>query len=305
MGTSTAGALGIDPEQVLMCSTGSIGKYLPMPVIREGCAALASTLSEDSGEDAAMAMMTTDTRPKRHTIVVELGGTSCRLTGFAKGAGMIEPNMATMLAYLFTDAAVEPAALQLALSEAVDASFNRISVDGDQSTNDTVYLLANGAAGGTTLDDTHPDWSAFTAAVRALCHQLATDIVRDGEGMTRFITLKVTGAADDGEADTAARAIANSFLVKTGWAGVYPAWSRILDVLGYCGVDIDEGGIAIDYDDLPVVRNTLPADTPDDQVLAVSTSDAYTVTVDLGVADGSAILYTCDCTEEYVRINLV
>lgn len=305
MGRLTAEALGLDEEEVLVCSTGTIGKPLDLAPIRRGVKQLAAALSAGGGADAAQAILTTDTRPKTCMTCIHVDGKPVTLSGFCKGAGMIEPNMATMLAYLCTDAAVEPDSLRQAVKTAVDESFNRISIDGDTSTNDSVMVFANGRAANTPLSPEHPDWPRFQTALKGVLFDLAMKIVWDGEGMTKFIELRAKGAADDTEADKALRAIANSFLVKTGWAGTYPVWGRIADVLGYCGVEIDPGALGIDYDTLPVMRGGMSAGTPKERLDAVIAGKQYTITVDLGTGGpGSAVLYTCDCTEEYVRINM-
>lgn len=301
----TADRLGLDEEEVLVCSTGTIGKPLNLEPIRRAIPLLSDALSSQGGEAASEAILTTDTRPKVCTTRIKIDGKPVTISGFCKGAGMIEPNMATMLAYVFTDAAVEVETLRKALKEAVNRSFNRISVDGDTSTNDSVFLFANGVAGNRPLGPDHPDVDLFQTALNGLVFDLAMKIVWDGEGMTRFVELRATGAASDAEADKALRAIANSFLVKTGWAGTYPVWGRIADVLGYCGVELHPDRMAIDYEDVPVMRNGMSAGTPKEKLDGIVTGKRYTITVDLGTGgNGFAILYTCDCTEEYVRINM-
>lgn len=305
MARLTAQALDLPEEEVLVCSTGTIGKPLDLGPIRRGIGLLKEALRPDGGDAAAVAIMTTDTRPKSCTTTVQIDGRTVTLSGFCKGAGMIEPNMATMLAYVCTDAAVTPELLRAALQEAVNLSFNRISIDGDTSTNDSVFAFANGAAGHATLTEEHPDYPSFQAALNGVVFDLAMKIVWDGEGMTRFVELRAAGAESDAEADKALRAVANSFLVKTGWAGTYPVWGRIADVLGYCGVEIDPDRLAIDYEDVPVMRQGMAAGTPKSALDEIVTRNRYTITLDLGTGGpGKAVLYTCDCTEAYVRINM-
>lgn len=305
MGRLTAEALGLEEQEVLVCSTGTIGKPLNLEPIRKGIGLLAGALRVEGGPEAAQAILTTDTRPKLCMTTLQVDGKPVTVSGFCKGAGMIEPNMATMLAYICTDAAVEPESLRAAVKAAVDQSFNRISIDGDTSTNDSVFVFANGAAGNAPLSPGHPDWTQFQTALNGVIFDLAMKIVWDGEGMSKFIELRAKGAASDAEADKALRAVANSFLVKTGWAGTYPVWGRIADVLGYCGVDIDPDAMGIDYNDIPVMRNGMAAGTPKETLDAVIAEKRYTITMDLGTGGpGSAVLYTCDCTEEYVRINM-
>ncbi|MBT3294802.1 MAG: bifunctional glutamate N-acetyltransferase/amino-acid acetyltransferase ArgJ [Verrucomicrobia bacterium] len=304
MAALTAEALGTAPEAICVCSTGTIGVRMPMEKLEAGIRAVAGALSPDGGAAAARAIMTTDLVPKEMALALTIEGTPVRIGGMAKGSGMIDPNMATMLAYVTTDAAVEAAALQGVLRAAVEDSFNRITVDGDESTNDTVLCLANGAAGNTPLQPDHPDWAPFVAAVREVCGQLARMIVKDGEGATKFVTVGVQGAASDAEARQAARAIANSLLVKTSWFGCDPNWGRIYDVVGYAGVQVDPDTIEIRLDDVVAVRDGLVAgDTDLTSLEAVLKQDEFTVLVDLHVGRGNDTVYTCDCSYDYVRIN--
>ncbi|MGA0333634.1 MAG: bifunctional glutamate N-acetyltransferase/amino-acid acetyltransferase ArgJ [Kiritimatiellia bacterium] len=305
MAERTAETLGLDPALVLVSSTGTIGKPMKMEPVRHGIDLLSAALSDCGGAEMARAIMTTDTRPKMCSTRISVEGKDVTISGCCKGAGMIEPNMATMLAYICTDAKLEPSALRQALQEAVNRSFNKISIDGDTSTNDSVICLANGRAGTSALAPGHPNWKLFQTALNGVLFDLAMKIVWDGEGMTKFIELQAEGAASNAEADQALRAIANSFLVKTGLAGTYPAWSRMVDVLGYCGVEIDPERLSIWYDDLPILLESTPA-LPDPEALKkILHSNRYTVRLNLGTGGkGEAVLYTCDCTEEYVRINM-
>ncbi len=301
---TTARLLKVPVGHVFVCSTGTIGKPLPIDKIEKGAALAAAALSPTGGPDAARAIMTTDTVPKQAAAELTIGGRVVRIGGMAKGAGMIEPNMATMLAFLTTDAAVAQPALQRCLSAAVALSFNRISVDGDQSTNDTVLLMANGAAGNPALDEAHPEWPAFQAAVTEVARTLALKIVKDGEGATKLVTVTVDGAADDADADRVARAIANSLLVKTAWFGGDPNWGRVIAAVGYSGARIDENRVDIDFDDVAAVRNGCPAaDFSLAAVEAVYAKPEFTVRIGLHVGNGQATVYTCDCSYEYVRIN--
>lgn len=304
MAALTAARLGIGPLDVFVCSTGTIGKPLPMDRIAAGIEELSDRLSPDGGMDAAEAMMTTDLVSKTLAVDIELDGKPVRITGLAKGSGMIEPNMATMLAFILTDAAVEKHALQCALRLATDTSFNRISVDGDQSTNDSVIVLANGQAGNEVLTQNSRDWDLFSQTLQKLLFELAMMIVRDGEGVTRTVTVSVTGAASDGEAGEAARAVANSMLNKTAWAGRRPNWGRIMDAIGYSHAQVQENKVDIDYDDVPAVRNGTAAPTPEEQLVAAVSGESFTIHINLNLGSGRAIVYTCNCTEEYVRINV-
>lgn len=300
----TAGAVGIAPDAVCVCSTGTIGVPMPMARLEAGIASVAAALTSEGGAAAARAIMTTDLVPKEVALELSVAGMHVRIGGMAKGAGMINPNMATMLAFITTDAVVAPGALQPLLGEAVRDSFNRITVDGDESTNDTVLCLANGAAGNQPLAPGHADWGGFESAVREVCGRLARMIVKDGEGATKFVTITVQGAASDTDARRAARAIANSLLVKTSWFGCDPNWGRVYDVVGYAGVDVDPDAIAIRMDDVVAVRNGVVAgDTNRPALETVLRQDEFGVTVDLHVGKGRDTVYTCDCSYDYVKIN--
>ena len=212
--------------------------------------------------------------------------------------------MATMLAFILTDGAVDAEALQSCLSEAVKGSFNRITVDGDRSTNDTVLFFANGQAGNRPLKPSHSDWKVFCEAVNALTLNLALKIVEDGEGASKVVTVRVKGARTAAEADIAARAVANSLLVKTSWVGEYPNWGRIMDALGYSDAKVDEERVEIRYDNRLAAKNGVLADTPLDDLKRVVRQKAFTIDIDLHLGSGEAVIYTCNCTEEYVRINM-
>ncbi|MBR6022770.1 MAG: bifunctional glutamate N-acetyltransferase/amino-acid acetyltransferase ArgJ [Kiritimatiellae bacterium] len=304
MAAHAARRMGVAPELFLVCSTGRIGVRLDMAKIRPGIDALAAALSPDGGEDAARGILTTDTHPKRFTAEFTANGRRCRLTGFAKGSGMIQPNMATMLAFFLTDAAVHRPSAQALFRRAVDDSFNRVSVDGDRSTNDSAFLLANGAAGNEPLRPSHPDWPAFAEALRAISLALAKEMARDGEGASKFVTLTVRGAASSADADAAVRAVGNSFLVKTSWVGTYPNWGRVMDALGYSPARVNESRVDIFYDGLPAVLGGVRGPAPEADLSAILAKPEFSIDIDLHLGRASAVLYTCDCTEEYVRINM-
>jgi glutamate N-acetyltransferase/amino-acid N-acetyltransferase len=249
-------------------------------------------------------MMTTDTRPKICTEEFMLEGKEDRILGFAKGAGMIEPNMATMLSFILTDAAVDASAWQMALKKAVDQSFNRISVDGDQSTNDTVLGLANGAAENLLLEESAPGWEMFCAALEKVCFELAMMIVHDGEGADKFVTIRVQGARSDEEADWAARSVANSLLNKTAWAGAYPNWGRVMDALGYSRGYVEEEKVEICYDDFLAVQGGMRTEIAQEELIKVVSQTDFAININLHLGEGKAVVYTCNCTEEYVRINV-
>ena len=292
----TADLLGLKPKEVLVCSTGRIGVPMPMDRVAQGIAALKP--SRNGSAACAAAIMTSDTFAKEYAVEVKTPKGSFRVGGIAKGAGMIDPNMATMLCVVTTDAAIPQPTLRAELKRSVANSFNRITIDGDMSTNDTVILLANG------LSACSPDMSAFSQALDEVTRALARMIVSDGEGVSRFVEVEVTGAANDKEARTAAEAIANSTLVKCAWAGGDPNWGRILDAVGYCGVKVDDTTADIFYDKLASVKNGIAAKTPFEKLRAVAAKKSFKVTVDLKLGKGSYYVWTTDLTEEYVRLNL-
>ena len=317
MARETARHLGIDPGLVLPASTGRIGVPLPMERIRRGIAAAARDLAagEEGARRAAEAIMTSDTFPKEAAVEVECEGRRFRIGGIAKGAGMIAPDMhrkgplhATMLAFLTTDLTLDPSLLQLALDQAVDRSFNCISVDGDMSTNDTVLLLSGGREHPVDSEDS-PHFLAFRRALNELCRKLARCIVADGEGTARTVTVLVEGARNDEQAAIAARAVAGSQLVKTSWAGGDPNWGRILAALGACGVDLEEDSIDIAYSNgetvapVPVIRSGVPSGIPFPTLCDIVAPKEFDLHVHLNLGRGTARHTSCDLTEEYVRFN--
>jgi glutamate N-acetyltransferase / amino-acid N-acetyltransferase len=306
-------ALGLPPRSAAVMSTGVIGPRLPMDKIAAGIQQAAGQLSPDGWDAAAHAIMTTDTRPK--TAFREAGG--ARIFGMCKGAGMIHPNMATMLATVVTDATIEPVLLAELLSQAVDVSFNCISVVGDMSTNDTVLLLANGAAG-SKLEAGSSQLSAFASALTSLCTDLAQQIVRDGEGATKFITIRVEGAVSAAEARTAAKAVANSPLVKTAFYGGDANWGRILAAVGYSGAVVEPTRADLwiaagtghgdtetrgHGDPLQLVRAGQPLQYSEEAASTIFAGPEITVTVKLGLGAGQATVWTCDLSHDYVSIN--
>ncbi len=299
-----ADVLQMDPMDVYVCSTGTIGVPLPIDSVLLGIEAANAVLSETGGDEVARAIMTTDKAPKTNAITVTIDDVIVTLGIAAKGAGMIEPNMATMLAFVTTDAAVDAESLQTALSEVVDRTFNRISVDGEQSTNDTVLIMANGQAWNQPLEPGHPDWGLFCNALEELCLSMALAIVSDGEGATKTVKVVVKGARTEVDAQTVARTIGNSLLVKTSWFGCDPNWGRVIAAAGYSGVEVEEGVIDIYYDDVcAVAGGMLDPATSLDQLEAVLKNDRFALVVDLNLGDESSFIYACDCGHEYVRIN--
>jgi glutamate N-acetyltransferase/amino-acid N-acetyltransferase len=296
MCAATADLLGLKQKEVLVCSTGRIGVPMPMDRIAKGIAALKPTRNGSAA--SAAAIMTSDTFAKEYAVEVKTSKGSFRVGGIAKGAGMIDPNMATMLCVVTTDAAIPQSVLRAELKRSVANSFNRITIDGDMSTNDTVILLANG------LSACAPDIVAFSQALDEVTRALARMIVSDGEGVSRFVEVEVTGAANDKEARIAAEAIANSTLVKCAWAGGDPNWGRILDAVGYCGVKVDDTKADIFYDKLASVKNGIAAKTPFEKLRAIAAKKSFKVMIDLKLGKGSYYVWTTDLTEEYVRLNL-
>ncbi len=304
MALETAKAIDVDACDVFVCSTGTIGKTLPLDKI---CAALpvaVEALSGDGGDVAAKAIMTTDTVPKQCAVSIEIGGVTVRVGGMAKGVGMIEPNLATMLAFITTDAAVSQSDLQVCLADAVSKSFNRITVDGDQSTNDTVLLFANGASGSEMLDESHADWQKFMDAVEYVALALAKKMVKDGEGATRFVTITVKGAVTAEDANSAAKAVANSPLCKTAWFGGDPNWGRVIAAVGYSSAQVDPELIDISFDDvMAVVDGQMVENVTFEELEEVFKKAAFEIVIDLKLGSATETVYTCDFSYEYVKIN--
>jgi glutamate N-acetyltransferase/amino-acid N-acetyltransferase len=301
-----AEAFGCKPAQVLVLSTGLIGVQLDLDKIESGIRQAAPKLSPDNGPSAARAIMTTDTIKKHNAVSVHLPGGDVTIGGIAKGSGMIHPDMATMLGVLTTDAAIEPELLAELLSEAVDRSFNRISVDGDTSTNDSVLLLANGAS--EVLVNDAASRAAFTEGLDWICLDLAHSIVRDGEGASKFVTLQIAGAREESEALRIGRTIATSPLVKTALAGSDPNWGRILGASGRAGVDLDPIHLGLwigrgEDIELQLVQDGAPLPYSEAKALEVFRSPEIIVRLDLGLGEASATIWTCDLTQEYVSIN--
>ena len=300
----TAGALNIDESLVLVCSTGVIGVELSMECVAAGIEKAADALSPDGGHDAACAIMTTDTVEKEFAVELEIDGRRVVIGGMTKGSGMIEPNMATMLAYITTDASIDAASLKYALCEAAEVSFNRLVVDGDQSTNDTVIAMASGTAENLNLDLQHPEWHIFVDAFKSVCIELGKKMVMDGEGATKFVTVKVTGAESNEDAQLAARAIAKSPLVKTAFFGVDPNWGRIIAAVGYSGANVVEKHAQIMIGETAVYDKGTVADQRTlDAAQTEMKARAFDVLVNLNLGEGSDTVYTCDLSHDYVTIN--
>ena len=305
---AAAAAVGCAPDEVYVSSTGVIGEPLDASKFAHLLDGLAKAAAPDAWHAATRAIMTTDTFPKLATRTVRLGETYVVLNGFAKGAGMIAPDLATMLVYMFTDAAVDRPALQAMLAEGADQSFNCITIDSDTSTSDTVLLFATGAAAArgapAIRDAASPEGRAFAAALNDLMRELALMVVKDGEGLSKFVTIEVEGAESDAAARRIGFAIANSPLVKTAIAGCDPNWGRVVMAVGKAGEAADRDRLAIWFGDIQVAKDGERAPTHDEKtVAAYMQGREISIRVDVGLAAGKATVWTCDLTHGYVSIN--
>ena len=302
-----ADALGIDPTDVVVASTGVIGQPLPIAPIAAGIPALVAALSENGSDAAAEGIMTTDTVKKEIAVEFTVGGKTCRLGGIAKGSGMIHPNMATMLVFLTSDAAVSPAMLQKALSGDVQNTFNMVSVDGDTSTNDMVVLLANGRAGNAEIVEDGEDFAAFMKALNTVTTYLCRMIAGDGEGATKLLECRVSGALDDATAKRAAKSVICSSLVKAAMFGSDANWGRVLCALGYAGVPIDVTGVGVSFRSaagtVEVCRAGAGIPFSEEEAKKVLLEREIEILVTLSDGDASATAFGCDLTYDYVKIN--
>jgi len=304
MAAATAEALGLRCRQVMVCSTGRIGVSLPIEKMEKAIAKLPVAVKPNGGRRAAEAIMTSDTFCKEFAVELELEGKTVRIGGMAKGAGMIDPNMATMLCFITTDAAIGRKHLQNALASSVDQSFNRITVDGDMSTNDTVIMLANGAAGNKPLRHPTPAFKLFQRALDHVTRNLARMIVEDGEGVTKFVEVHVNGAANLSDARKAAEAVANSTLTKCAWFGGDPNWGRIMDALGYSGARLREETVDIFYDGTIAVKGGMASKTPFAKLQQIVKQKKLTITIDLHLGSGEYTVFTTDLSTDYVKFNM-
>jgi glutamate N-acetyltransferase/amino-acid N-acetyltransferase len=301
MAARTAEAVKCEPSAVLVASTGVIGVKLKMPSVERGIIDAAAQLSPGNGAAAARAIMTTDPFPKESAVEASVAGRTFRVGGMAKGSGMIEPLMATMLGVVTTDAAVAPALLQRALKAAVDETFNAITVDGECSTNDCVFVLANGASG---VELTEREWPLLVASLKAACEPLAIGIVRGGEGATKLVTVRVTGAESDADARRTARAIANSPLVKTAVHGGDPNWGRLIAVAGRAGSAFSLEKAVVRIGPITLFADGTPYDERAPQAAEYLKGREVDLQVDLGTGgQGQSRMWTCDLSADYVRIN--
>ena len=298
-----AKVVNIPEKHVLVSSTGVIGKKLPMTKMKAGIHSAAKHLSPQGHAEAAQAILTTDTYTKEYAVNFRLGTKTVTVGGMAKGSGMIAPNMATMLAFVSTDAVISSFLLQKALTTAVNKSFNRITVDGDTSTNDMVLLFANGLAGNPPMKEGATAFGRFSAALEQVLAALAKMIARDGEGATKLVEVVVNGARQEKDAIQAARAIANSNLVKTAIHGADANWGRILAAVGYSGIDFEPEKVEISFDHVPILKRNFRANFSEARARAALSNENVNITVDLNLGRKSATFWTCDFSKEYVSIN--
>ena len=307
MSRLTAEALGIAPEDIIVASTGVIGQPLPIAPIAAGIPELASKLSKDGSAEACEAIMTTDTRKKEVAVSFTLGGKTCRLGGIAKGSGMIHPNMATMLVFLTTDAAISPAMLQKALSGDVQNTFNMISVDGDTSTNDMVAIMANGLAGNKEITEEDADFAEFMKALNSVTVQLCRMIAGDGEGATKLLECCVSGAPDAGTARTVARSVISSSLLKAAMFGEDANWGRVLCAIGYSGAKVDVSRIGVVFRSaggtVTVCEHGAGVPFSEELAARVLHESEIDILITLSDGDAEATAWGCDLTYDYVKIN--
>lgn len=307
MSRLAADALGLRAEDVIVGSTGVIGPSIDLAPIEAGIPALVAALSPNGGGDAAEAIMTTDTVKKEIAVPFTVGGVDCVLGGIAKGSGMIAPNMATMLCFLTTDAAIAPALLQDALRDVVVDTFNMMSVDGDTSTNDTVAIMANGAAGNAPVTEKGADYDAFAAALKTICVQLCRELAADGEGATKLLECRVTDAKTKQDARIVAKAVIESSLLKAAMFGEDANWGRVLCAIGYSGADVDIHGVETAFESTAgrVVVCEKGAGIAFSEELAAKVLHEKEIVIDIKLSDGSAnaTAWGCDLTYDYVKIN--
>ena len=297
-----ADTLGIAAEDVLVCSTGVIGVELPMSLIRSGVTQI--VLDDAGGNQLARAMMTTDTHPKETAVSLTTStGQTITIGGVAKGSGMIHPNMATMLSFATTDAAVDPGFLQTTVKAVADETYNMLTVDGDSSTNDTFLAFANGQAGNPVIDERSPDADSFRLALQRVCTDLTRMLARDGEGASRLITVQVDGARSDGDARLAAKTIAGSNLVKSAVYGADPNWGRLMMALGRSGAEAQEEHVDLFVNGVCIMEAGTPIPFHRDAVVALMSGEQVDFRISLNLADGMATAFGCDLTEQYVIIN--
>ena len=303
MAAIAANELGCKAEEVLVASTGVIGVTLPMDKMEKGIKQAVAELSGEGSQNAGNAIITTDTYSKACATEVEIGGKTVRFGAIAKGSGMIQPNMATMLCFITTDAAISQPLLQEALSDIVEVSFNMISVDGDMSTNDMVTVMANGAAGNAEITEKNGDYEKFHAVLLDICQGMAQRIAADGEGATKFLTINVKGTASFADAKTIGMSVAKSPLVKTAFFGQDPNWGRVICAVGYAGVPMDPQKTVVKFGGVPVYAHGVGAEHDEEALRKVMAEHDIVIDIDMGNGDGEATVWTCDFSYEYVKIN--
>ena len=307
MSALVAEKLGINKDDVIVASTGVIGQKLNITPIANGMETLTASLSETGDEEAAKAIMTTDTIMKKIAVEFEIDGTTCRLGGIAKGSGMIHPNMATMLVFITTDTAISAAMLQKALSHDVQKTFNMLSVDGDTSTNDMVAIMANGLAGNTEITAEGPAFDTFMQALNTVTISLCRSIAGDGEGATKLLECDVTGAADENTASVVAKSVITSSLLKAAMFGADANWGRVLCAIGYSGADLDVNKVDVAFQSakglLPVCKDGAGVDFSEEFAKEVLLEKEITILVNLNSGEAKATAWGCDLTYDYVKIN--
>jgi glutamate N-acetyltransferase/amino-acid N-acetyltransferase len=303
MAEITAHQLGISPKEILVASTGPIGRLLPMDRVRKGIERAVSSLSPTGGSEAAEAILTTDTRPKEVAVQFEIGERTVTLGGMAKGSGMIAPRLATLLAFITSDMKIERGCLRACLKRSVDKSFNMITVDGDTSTNDMVAILANGAAGNDEVLSGTLGEALFQEVLNHVCIELAKMIVKDGEGATKFLEIRIRGAASHEDARKAAMAVANSNLVKTAFFGEDPNWGRIICALGYSGAEVYPSKVDLYLGDEQIVKAGSPLECDREKLRQILRLPEIVVYANLHMGESEAVVWTCDLSYDYVRIN--
>ncbi|ACD84416.1 N-acetylglutamate synthase (N-acetylornithine aminotransferase) [Methylacidiphilum infernorum V4] len=303
MAAVTASLLGCSPDEVYVCSTGRIGVFLPMKKIVKGIEKACKALDVEGYRDAAEAIMTTDTVPKQAALKVKIEDKEIFIGGMAKGAGMISPNLATTLGVITTDALLSPEYLNWVLRCCVQETFNRISVDGETSTNDTILLFSNGMAKNTIISSENPHKGIFKNALRLVMDRLARAVLEDGEGVTKVVEILVQGAVSDKEAEVVARAVGNSLLVKCSWNGEDPNWGRILCAIGYSGADVDQSKIDLFYSGTQVVSSGVKTEVKINRLKKIVKMPMFSILIDLHKGEGQYRFLSTDLSERYVRIN--
>jgi glutamate N-acetyltransferase/amino-acid N-acetyltransferase len=303
MAALVAAELGCRDDDVIVGSTGVIGVNLPMDKMEAGIKQAAKELSTNGSVNAGNAIITTDTYSKACSVEVEIGGKKVRFGAIAKGSGMIQPNMATMLCYITTDAAIDQKLLQTALSDVVETSFNMISIDGDMSTNDMAIVLANGEAGNLKITEKNADYQVFYETLNKICEGLSKKIAADGEGATKFITVHVAGTKSFADAKTIGMSVAKSPLVKTAFFGEDPNWGRVICAVGYAGVPMNPEKTVVKFGSVTVYANGVGAEIDEEALRKVMEEHDIVIDIDMGIGEEEATVWSCDFTYEYVKIN--